>query len=211
MFAVLLFVDRLFVDTNQVSHTSIYLLLPGSAGWNWCLKPCVFDMHPQHVGNLVLEFVLEQKKQNKTHGYFFSNAQVKCTTSSLLVASQPRATVTWKSCAVLRRKKKKSQSGLSLRWHEKSPKVWTACRDREPFGCSAQLVSFSAWIISPPHAKRWQSKCQRLKYLPREKKGAAKCSWDDGGGAASPFSLKRQRSATILSVASQGTLTHLKP
>lgn len=91
MFAVLLFVDRLFVDTNQVSHTSIYLLLPGSAGSNWCLKPCVFDMHPQHVGNLVLEFVLEQKKNARL---FFSNAQVKCTTSSLLVASQPRATVT---------------------------------------------------------------------------------------------------------------------
>lgn len=167
---ILLFVDRPFVDTNQVSHTSIYLLLPGSAGWNWSLKPCVFDMHPQHVGNLALEFVLQQKNNKKKRKAIF----FKCTGEMhnvLIGCCLPaRATVSWKSCAVLSKKKKNSPSGLSLRWHEKSPKVWTACRDREPFGCSAQLVSFSAWIISPPHAKRWQSKCQRLKYLPREKK-----------------------------------------
>lgn len=173
MFAVLLFVDRLFVDTNQVSHTSIYLLLPGSAGWNWCFKPCVFDMHPQHVGNLVLEFVLEQKKKQKNTRLFFSNAQVKCTTSSLLVASQPRATVTWKSCAVLRKKKKKIPEWIisSMAWKitqsvdslQRQRAFWMQCPisqlfsvNYQPTTCQTLTVKMSATKISPSRKKKEQ-------------------------------------------------------
>lgn len=168
-------------------------------------------MHPQHVGNLVLEFVLEQKKTKKKRKAIFFQCTGEMHNVLIACCLPAKSDSHMKILRCSEKKKKKIPEWIISSRHEKSPKVWTACRDREPFGCSAQLVSFSAWIISPPHAKRWQSKCQWLKYLPCEKKkGAAKCSWDDGGGAPSPFSLKRQRSSTILSVASQDTLTHLK-
>lgn len=104
--------------------------------------------------------------------------------------------VTWISCAVLSKKKKKKNLRVNYLFGcMKSPKLWTACRDREPFGCGAQLVSFSAWIISPPHAKHWQSKCQRLKYLPRKKnkKWSNEMCWAKGQSLRSCIAVPTDR------------------
>lgn len=206
---ILLFVDRPFVDTNQVSHTSIYLLLPGSAGWNWSLKPCVFDMHPQHVGNLALEFVLQQKNNKKKRKAIF----FKCTGEMhnvLIGCCLPaRATVSWKSCAVLSKKKKFPEWIISSVAWKITQSVDSLQRQRA-FWMQCPISQLFSVNYQPTTCQTLTVKMSATKISPSRKKGAAKCSWDDGGGAASPVSLKRQRSSTIRSVASQDTLTHLK-
>lgn len=171
MFAVLLFVDRLFVDTNQVSHTSIYLLLPGSAGWNWCLKPCVFDMHPQHVGNLVLEFVLEQKKQNKTHGYFFFQCTGEMHNVLIACCLPAKSDSHMKILRCSKKKKKKIPEWIisSMAWKitqsvdslQRQRAFWMQCPisqlfsvNYQPTTCQTLTVKMSATKISPSWKKR---------------------------------------------------------
>lgn len=76
------------------------------------------------------------------------------------LCSEPRLSrgVTWRSCAAA------PLTPLFIVF------ILESLQSQRAFGRGVQLVSCSAWIISAPRAKHWQSKCQGLKYLAHKRR-----------------------------------------